>query len=232
MSASKTSSSYRESLLPDWVVWMQCIAFVVLYAVWILPEIVGFRNTALVIGAILGLYSLYKSRQVLLQKQALALWLILALFAWITFHLFFLSQNPALSYVEYSRIWKYTALGAIMAAGLGLSLIQSNPIQSKYYWCFIFFGLCTPVLIYLLKYLLSTYGVEAGFNIPASLRVYDKSQPFYVPKTDYVAFCLPAFSIALGQLLYLSHIPNTVYIKYNVRVISFQALSLDFSKCF
>ena len=204
MSASITLSQHREMLLPEWVVWIQCIAFIVLYAVWILPEIVGFRNTALVIGAILGLYSLYKHRQVLLQKQALALWLILALFAWITFNLVFLSQNPVLTYVEYSRIWKYTALGAIIAAGLGLSLIQSDPITSKYYWYLIFFGLCMPMLIYLLKYLLSTYGVEAGFNIPASLRIYDRSQPFYVPKTDYVAFCLPAFSIVLGLLIRLS----------------------------
>jgi len=204
MTGSIAHSANLESKIPNWMVWVQCIAFVVLYAVWILPEIVGFRNTALVVGALFGAYSIYQYRELLLQKAAIPIWLIIALFIWATFHLFFLSPNFPLQYIEYFRIWKYAAIGAVMAIGLGLSLINTNSKKSSRYWGVIYFGLCTPVIIYLIKYSLSNYGAVLGINVPLSLRVYDWSQPFYVPKTDYVAFCLPALSVALGLLLNLS----------------------------
>ena len=54
MTGSIAQSANLESKIPNWMLWVQCIAFVVLYAVWILPEIVGFRNTALVVGALFG----------------------------------------------------------------------------------------------------------------------------------------------------------------------------------
>lgn len=198
-----TQSSRQESSLPSWVIWVQCAAFVVLYAVWILPEIVGFRNTALVIGSCSGLYALVHYRHLLMQVRAIPLYLIFGLFVWVSLHLLFFSQNPILAKVEYFRIWKYAALGALMAGGLGVSLIQS---KSKYYWHWIYFGLCTPVLIYLVKYGASNLGIGMGWDVPVSLRVYEVSQPFYVPKTDYVAFCLPALAVALGRLLALSHL--------------------------
>jgi len=206
MTAAITQFIKADSRMPGWMIWVQCVAFVVLYAVWILPEIVGFRNTALVVGAVFGLYAIYQYRELFLAKSALPIWLIIALFAWTTFHLFFLSPNFPLQYIEYYRIWKYAAIGAVMATGLGLSLIHSKAHESKRYWYVIYFGLCTPIIIYLIKYLLSTYGAELGLYIPLSLRIYDSSQPFYVPKTDYVAFSLPAFSLALGLLLNLSKI--------------------------
>lgn len=198
-----SQSSRQESSLPSWVIYLQCAAFILLYAVWILPEIVGFRNTALVVGACSGLYALVHYRHLLFQVRAIPLYLILGLFFWVSLHLLLFSQNPILAKIEYFRIWKYAALGALMAAGLGVSLIQS---KSKHYWHWIYFGLCTPVLIYLMKYGVSNLGISLGWDVPASLRVYEVSQPFYVPKTDYVAFCLPAFSVALGRLLALSHL--------------------------
>ncbi|QWD91069.1 O-antigen ligase family protein [Polynucleobacter sp. MWH-Braz-FAM2G] len=203
MTLSITQSSVRVSNLPDWVIRLQCAAFVLLYAVWILPEIVGFRNVALVVGACTGIYSIWHYRQLVLQVRALPLYCIAALFVWASFHLVFLSQNPELSKMEYVRIWKYTALGAVMAAGLGLSLIRADP---KDYWRVIYFGLCAPVLIYLFKFGVSKIGLGLGLDVPAAIRVYEVSQPFYVPKTDYVAFCLPALSVALGRLLALSHL--------------------------
>lgn len=202
-------SSRQESSLPSWVIWVQCAAFVVLYAVWILPEIVGFRNTALVTGAIFGAYSIYRYRKALLQKSALPIWLMIALFGWATFHLFFLSSNFPLQYIEYFRIWKYAAIGAVMATGLGLSLIHSSKQESVRYWFLIYFGLCTPCIIYLIKYVLTMVGRVYGLDIPVSMQVYSFSQPFYVPKTDYVAFCLPAFSVALGSLIRLSDIEGS-----------------------
>ena len=213
MTQTITQLSRQESSLPSWVIWIQCTAFVVLYAVWILPDIVGFRNTALVSGAIFGAYSIYQYRKSLLQKSALPIWLMVALFGWATFHLVFLSSDFALQYVEYFRIWKYAAIGAVMATGLGLSLIHSDTKESGRYWCVIYFGLCAPCIIYLIKYTLTMAGRVYGLDIPVSMQVYSFSQPFYVPKTDYVAFCLPAFAVALGSLTRLSDIDCSWHLK-------------------
>jgi len=209
MTGSITQSAKMESKIPNWIIWVQCTAFVVLYAFWILPEIVGFRNTALVVGALFGAYSIYQYRDSFLQKAAIPIWLIIALFIWATLHLFFLSSNFSLQYIEYFRIWKYAALGGIMATGLGISLFHSGPKRFLYV---IYFGLCTPLIIYLVKYMLTSYGVLLGVELPISLLIYDPSveidvaNRFYIPKTDYVAFCLPALAMALGFLIQLSQI--------------------------
>lgn len=202
-----TALNQSKPAIPEWLIWIQCIAFVVLYAFWILPEIVGVRNTALVIGALAGLYPIYQYRALLWTKRAIPIWLMVALFVWATFHLFFLSQDFTLQYLEYKRIWKYAAIGSIFAIGLGLSLAGTTQHQSLNpsnpggaYWTMIYLGLCAPVLIYLLKYVLRTYGAKWGIQTPPYLQIYFSSTTYYVPKTDYVAFCLPPLAIALGQI--------------------------------
>jgi hypothetical protein len=187
--------------IPKLLIWVQCIAFIVLYCFWILPEIVGFRNTALVVGALAGLYPIYQYRPYFLQKRAIPIWLIIGLFAWATFHLFFLSQDYALQLLEFKRIWKYAAIGAIFALGLGLSLANASLKDPKApFWPVIYLGLCLPVLTYLLKYALTTYGAALGIQTPPYLQIYVGSTAYYVPKTDYVAFCLPVLAISLGQM--------------------------------
>ena len=193
-------------IIPDWLIWIQCIAFIVLYAVWILPEIVGFRNTSLVVGAIAGLYPIYQFRHELITKRAIPLLLIVGLFAWATFHLLFLSHDYAAQLLEYKRIWKYAALGAIFGFGLGLSLANSGR-HRVLYWLFIYFGLIVPVVIYLIKYVLTKYVIELGISVPPALKLQLSSEPFYIPKSDYVAFCVPVFAVSLAniQLCIFSH---------------------------
>jgi len=197
---SPTIGGVSELKIPAWLVWVQCLAFIVLYSVWILPEVVGFRNTALAIGAVIGLYVVYQNRGLLLHKRALPIWLILSLFAWASFHLFFIGQDFHLQWYEYVRIWRYAAIGFIFALGLGLSLSQS---KGKKYWHAIYLGMCIPTAIYLVKFFLTSYGEGFGFAIPASLQIYQSSAPFYVPKSDYIPFCLPALAIALGEIKHI-----------------------------
>lgn len=205
-------------VIPAWLIWIQCIAFVVLYAVWILPEIVGFRNTALVVGALAGLYPIYQYRAALWTKRAIPIWLIVALFAWATFHLFFLSQDYAAQFLEYKRIWKYAAIGAVFAVGLALSLVEVSLLKkvnltSCQKWGIIYLGLCMPVIIYMLKYILSTYGISFGISVPDYLKVYSSSDRYYIPKTDYVAFCLPTLAVTLGQIHCLLQIQSRLELK-------------------
>ena len=191
--------------IPTWVIVLQCVTFVVLYAVWILPEIAAWRNTALAIGAVVGLYVSSQYCSLLLTRQALPIWLIGALFLWAIFHLLFLAQNPTAQWIELTGIWKRTFLAAIFALGLGLSLANNLDKTKKWAFPLIYIGLLMPTLIYLLKWALTFYGenIFGVGSISPFIRVYPQSQPFYVPKTDYVVFCLPTLGVALGQILTL-----------------------------
>jgi hypothetical protein len=177
---------------------------VLLYGVWMLYDLMFFRRIALISGAVLALYSIYQYRAYFLQKRAMPLWLLVGLFIWALFHLFFLSNDYSAQLLELRRIWKYAGLGAVFAFGLGLSLISVSDKQRKSYWALIYFGLCLPLLIYLLKYVLTTYGAFWGISPPAFLRInFDGNSAYYVPKTDYIAFCLPVLAISLGQIFRL-----------------------------
>jgi hypothetical protein len=183
--------------IPDWVILTQCMAFAILYAIWALPETILIRHVCLILGALLGAFVIYQYRHLLLTKTALSAWLILALFIWMSFHLFFLSNDYKLQLIEYTGIWKRTAIGFIFALGLGLAL--GNKTQKSYWWI-IFCGLLAPSLIYLVKYFFTYYGVPHQITSPDWLQLSYGSAPFYIPKTSYVVFCSPVLAVSLGMI--------------------------------
>lgn len=69
------------------------------------------------------------------------------------------------------------------------------------FWA-IYFSFITPALIYSVKYFLTHYGLQVDWDIPAYWRLYPSSppSPYYLPKTVYICFCLPALAISLGLL--------------------------------
>ena len=164
-----------------------------------LPETILIRNVALIGGALLGMIVCYKLRRQFQRVSVVPLLLILGLFIWVSAHLIFFSNDFNAQYDEYRSIWKRVALSAIFAVGLGLALGQASHRMSERYWRLIFIGLMMPSLIYLVKFALTSYGM-AGFEVPAFLKLYRTSSPYYIPKTAYVSFCLPVFAMALGGL--------------------------------
>lgn len=192
--------------MPPSIIWAQCIIFTALYSVWMSYELLYFRRVLLISGALLSLYPIYQYRHYFFQKRATPIWLMIGLFFWALFHFYFLAHDYYAQLMELKRIWKYAGLGAIFALGLGLSLAgaQANrPNSAKIlaYWPLVYFGLCMPVLTYLLKYVLTTYEPVLGAVAPAFLRINsDPNSAYYIPKTDYVAFCLPVLALSLGQI--------------------------------
>jgi hypothetical protein len=190
--------------IPSALIWAQCITFVLLYAVWALYKLMFFRRIALITGAVLALYSIYQYREYFFKKRAIPIWLIVGLFLWALFHLFFLSHDFPAQLMELRRIWKYAGFAAIFALGLGLSLASASDKEKSSYWAIIYLGLSLPALIYLLKYILTTYGGVLGISVPDSLKItFDGNSAHYIPKTDYIAFCLPVLAVSLGQILRL-----------------------------
>lgn len=199
LQAIQSPKAQRNIHIPNWIIGIQCLAFIVLYAVWGIPETMGFRNTALITGAVFGLYPIYQFRHFFFQKSAIPIWLLVVLFIWAVLHLLLFAQDPAQQKIEFHRIWRYAAIAVIFALGLGLSLANAQTNKNRW-WALIYFGLCCPALIYLMKYVLTTYEVQLGIRVPANLKIYASSQMHYIPKTDYVAFCLPVLALALGRI--------------------------------
>jgi hypothetical protein len=198
----------RNVFIPNWVVWIQTICFSVLYAIWALPETILIRHICLIVGALLSLWIIYQNLYLFFQKRAIPIWLIVALFAWATFHLFFLSTDFAAQYEEYTSIWKRVALGAIFAIGFGIalsSLSREKDSTGRYLWALMYLGLLAPTLIYIIKFVLTNKSKEWGIVAPDYLLLYPWSAPYYLPKTAYVCFCLPTLGVALGQLVYNIH---------------------------
>lgn len=102
--------------------------------------------------------------------------------------------------------WKRTAIGFIFALGFGLALAghaqESHQGQWRKapYWSVIYLGFMLPTLIYLLKWALTFKAQQWGVVAPEYLKLHYGSLPFYMPKTVYVAFCLPLFAISLGMI--------------------------------
>lgn len=187
--------------IPTALIWAQCITFSLLYSVWMIYELLYFRRILLIGGAVMAIYPIFQCRSHLLKKSAIPFWFIVGLFLWALFHLFFFAHDYPAQLLELRRIWKYAGLGAIFALGLGISLSSASTKQRSAYWALIYFGLSLPVCIYLLKYILTMYGNVIGLSIPIFLKInFDNNSAFYIPKTDYVAFCLPVLALSLGQI--------------------------------
>jgi len=201
----KLTGRWAANEIPSWILLIQCIAFTVLYASWILPHTVAVRNIALVVGSVLSIYPIYLNRQIFLSKKAYPVWLMLGLFIWIAIHFLLIAKNKNIQYLELNRIWKYVLIGFIFALGFGFSLgsIRKDSIKFNA-WIVIFTAIMLPTLIYVFKYFINTQVFIGGLVIPDYLKTYRTEDVFYIPKSDYVAFVLPSISLALGCIKTLS----------------------------
>ena len=192
--------------IPSWLIWIQSFAFAILYGIWAVPETILIRHVCLILGGLIGIYEIYIYRDSLLKRTALPIYLIGFLFIWTMIQFLFITPNPVLQWEELMGTWKRTAIGFIFALGFGLAL--AGQVQDAHqrqwhkapYWGLIYLGFMLPTLIYLLKWILTFKAQQWGIVAPEYLKLHYGSLPFYMPKTVYVAFCLPLFAISLGLI--------------------------------
>jgi hypothetical protein len=187
------------------------ILFALLWAIWIQPHTISLRHILLSLGSLLGIYVVINNRRLLVTKEAIPLYLIGALFVWIAFHLAFLSQNFTLQLEEFATIWKRIAWGTPFAIGLGLALgflltsLQSEDKGRAYQlrnmaWWILFLGVLTPTMIYLCRYLVMAIASKLGFQLPQALMILHPPSSWYIPKTGYVFFCIPALALSCASI--------------------------------
>jgi hypothetical protein len=205
--ASKNIKSESMSLIaPSGVRIALVILFSLLWAIWIQPHTIFLRHAVLISGSLLGLYVILQNRALLWRKTAIPIYLIFLLLAWVGFHLLFLSNNFSLQLEEFSTIWKRVLMGLPFAIGLGIAIhsISNTKLASNktdVCWWVFFCGLCAPSAIYLLRYILTVLAQRYQLNLPEPLLNLAAPSTWYVPKTAWVFFCLPALAVAWAQFL-------------------------------
>lgn len=158
ITSQESASNSGIKPMPTFVVTAMCWLFAILFGIWCLPHTVFIRHTAMGLGAVLGLYVigyLWKNGLLKMQINAAPIFLILALFIWVTIHLVWIGKDPELQWFEYARIWKKIFICFPFALGLGLGIryiIQSgDEQQSIKLWRIFYFGLCLPTIIFFIK---------------------------------------------------------------------------------
>ncbi len=188
--------------VPAWMAPTLCILFAILWGVWLLPETVFIRHTAMVLGAIIGLYVCIIYRNLFLKKEAIPIYAILLLLGWINLHYFFIGTNHALQFQELTGVWKKVVLCIPFALGLGIVIGQSN--QKNLCWSLFYFGLTLPTFIYFTKWVLTKNAIEWNIQSPYLLLNPDYSMPFGISRALYPFYCLPSFVIAVYLIINFS----------------------------
>jgi len=216
---------------PSSVIYLQCTLFAILFGIWVLPETILIRHLCLFIGAFISFYTIVRNLNLFLSKNALPIWMIGVLFAWVCFHLIFLSSDVDAQWLEFGTIWKRSAIGFIFACGLGLALngqLQSAPDKAQVSKRILFVGFALPTIIYWMKFgagfLVARYGIE----VPELILLHPDSTKYFVHKSAYVFFCLPLYAASLGCLYQLYTHSKIFSAKAVIFLICIAAVLLNF----
>ena len=206
--------------LPTYVVTALSWLFAILFGVWALPHTVFIRHTCMVLGSVLGLYVigyLWKNDLLKMQAKTMPIFLILALFVWVTIHLLWIGKEPGLQWLEYARSWKKIFITFPFALGLGLAIRyeidHKDKIRVRSLWRIMYFAFLLPTLIFFIKLALTQWAAVANIQLsPYLVLSQDWSHRSGMPKYFYVFFSLPAFAIALGAITH-EILQNTLSMK-------------------
>ena len=206
--------------MPAYIVTAMCWLFAILFGVWALPNTVFIRHTCMVLGSVLGLYIigyLWRNGLLKMQVNAIPIFLIIALFIWVTIHLLWIGQAPDLQWREYARAWKKIFITFPFALGLGLGIRYVIELKdenlSKRLWRIMYLAFLLPTLIFFIKVGLTEWSKVAQFVLsPYLVLSQDWSFSSGMPKYFYVFFSLPAFAIAIGAITH-AVLQNTLSLK-------------------
>lgn len=192
--------------------------FALLWAIWIQPHTIALRQIVLTLGSLLGLYVMSQNLHLFKTRRAIPIYLIALLFAWVTFHLFFLSHQYELQLAEYRTIWKRIAWGTPFAIGLGIVLGVPDDKESQTQqegrvpyppaWWIFYAGVVAPTVIYLIRTMLMFFAGKFGWQLPNFAMHWGPSSTWHITKMSIVFFCLPALALACSQLIHIANQKN------------------------
>ena len=176
---------------PDWLLTLDCLAFIVMGSVSIIQNTIFLRNMALTVGAGIGAYLVYRNRHNLMSPKAYPVALIAMLFLWVLLHYLFFSTDVASQYRELTGIWKRILLAFLFALGLGFSV----PKASRFNLYLILVGFGATIIVYYLRQLINLAGLS-DLSYFFVLNYSRPELPLYIPKYYLTVFVIPVVALA------------------------------------
>ena len=213
--------------------------FAILWAIWIQPHTIFLRHLVLLAGSLIGIYVLFQNFHFFRTRSATPAYLIFILLAWITLHLFFLSNQFELQLEEYSTIWKRIIISIPFAISLGMAFASykidqkspaalndlNNFFKSNLIFSIFYIGMCMPTIIYLIRSGFTMATAHWGLAPPDFLMNLYPPSTWYISKTGYVFFCLPALALACSQLIRIVNTKSPIpYLHIGIVVLTMAAV--------
>lgn len=159
-----------------------------LLAIWPLPGTIVLRHILLVAGFLSAIEMMRAQKCLPNRFEFWPVWLIFGFFAWILFHLLFLSSNFSEQIGEFTGLWLRAFMASIMAYGLGLTVSQSrclksaNQIELDRDWCTnaLILGFGGTVIIFFVRYLYEVYLTKSWLHFDFYMTPYAGKPPVVV----------------------------------------------------
>jgi len=162
----------------------------------ILQSTIFLRNFTLIVGALIGVYLIYKNHRNFSIRNTLPLLALALLFLWVLIHYFFFAGDPAAQFKEFSSVWKRVFLSFLFAIGLGLS----TPDASKANKILIGIGFAATVIVFYFRQIFAMLGLDALTPF-FSLNYFDPGLAGYVPKYYFSIFVIPFIALLYCYLV-------------------------------
>lgn len=184
---------------PGWLTYVNASLFVVMSSVSIIPNTIFLRNFSLITGALIGVYLIYRNRNVFSLRNSFPLISLTLFFIWVLVHYAFFAGDPHMQLHELSSVWKRVFLSFLFAVGLGLSINVANRVNLL----LVIVGFAASFIIFYVRWLIDFLGL-AGISPFFTLNYYEPSTVGYIPKYYLTTFIIPwvalCFSIVIESL--------------------------------
>lgn len=175
-----------------WAYTTMAAVFTLLF-IWVVPETIALRHVLLAIAFLASLMVIKVNADLFVRvKSAIFPLVVLSfLFVWVGIHYVFFSLNPELELKEITSLWVRTALGFVVAIGLGISL-RKYPELMKFFYLGVFL---TPILN-VGSYIYASY--LKGAFLPPGANLF-----FLFAKVETAYFGAIAGAVMVGNLIQL-----------------------------
>jgi hypothetical protein len=201
--------------------WVLVISSAMLLAIWPLPGTIALRHLLLLMGFLSASYVIWKSKIDLGAARCWPFLVFFGFFAWIIFHLIFLSADHSEQLMEITSLWVRAFLAAVMGLGLGLVIWQSessenainSTVSKDWFTNTLIAGFGGTVIIFFIRYLYEIYQTKVWLH-------FDFYMTPYAGKPPVVIFGVIFFSLALIKL------KNSILSNFSRTGIAFSAAAV------
>jgi hypothetical protein len=191
------------------VEWALVVSSSILLAIWPLPGTIALRHLVLLTGFLSACQIIRRSNVRWSYARCWPVWIFFGFFAWMIFHLIFLSTDYPEQLRELTSLWLRAFLAAVLGLGLGLVIWHSESseysvsfkINKDWATSFLIAGFGGTVIIFFVRYLYEIYLTRAWWHFDFYMTPYAGKPPIVIFGAIFFTLILIRFKDALLKKL-------------------------------